>query len=175
MKRLLFILICLPFFSLSQTDEFKDKMLSSIGLCSPTGKVMWMDGDSTSSYRMKLSSCSSSSVYKYSEQYYVCYSSMDWCGSRGCSVYLINYSDDKFSIYDYMFGDMWFEKGKVLFGEKFYSKCGHRIYLTKEIDIIDGSFEVVSIYDYSHEKDYTGASCEYDTYKKENFDYLNRN
>ena len=70
---------------------------------------------------------------------------------------------------------MGFENGKIIFEEKFHSKCSHKILLNKEIDIVNGSFKVKSIYDYSHKRDHTGVPCEFDTYKEENFDYLNRN
>jgi len=175
MKKYFFIFICLPIFSLAQTDLFKEKMLSSLDLCVLGDKQDWLNNDSISHKRLKLSPCSTCSVYKHSEQYYICYSGLDWCGSRGCSVFLISNIDNKYVIADEIFGDMWFEKDKILFGEKFHAKCGHRIYLTKEIEIVNGGFSVKSIYDYSHDRDYTGDPCDYDTYKEENFDYLNRN
>tara|TARA_B110000467_G_C18045213_1_gene328083 strand:- start:4 stop:531 length:528 start_codon:yes stop_codon:yes gene_type:complete len=174
LKKLLFIFICLPIFSLAQTDLFKEKMLSSLDLCVLGDKQDWLNNDSVSHNRLKLSSCSTCNIHKHSEQYYICYSSLDWCGSRGCSVFLISDLDNKFVIVDEIFGDMWFESGKIFFGEKFHAKCGHRIYLTKEIEIVNERFNVKSIYNYSHDNHHTGKPCNYETYKEEYFDYLNR-
>jgi len=175
MKRILLIFLCLPIFSLAQTDLFKEKMLSSLDLCVLGDKQDWLNNDSVSHNRLKLLPCNTCSVYKHSEQYYILLSGLDWCGSRGCSVLLINHLDNKFIITDNVFGFMWVEHNKILFEEKFNSKCGHRIYLTKEIEIVNRRFNVISIYDYSHDNTTTNEPCEYDIYKEENFDYLNRN
>lgn len=96
MRNILVILLCLPFFGLSQnSDKYNLDIARELGEC--YDKIVYFD-ETENEISYPLCSDSTVRVFFLEPNYYVLYNeSAGWCGSAGCSVHFYKKENNKYT------------------------------------------------------------------------------